>query len=133
MNFYEEYKKNTDDISIYYNHAWAEHQFKSRFYFDIGYNIDEKLLQNKIISSGYQYPRLKDEFWSVKSIKGYWPNERRGDSKFQIKLLTTNQGYNLLDTPYKVLWSYINPKKFHFSSLSLIWARNQICAIGSKK
>jgi len=132
LNFYEEYKKNTDDISIYYNHAWAEHQFKSRFYFDIGYNIDEKLLQNKIISSGYQYSRLKDEFWSVKSIKGYWPNERRGDSKFQIKLLTTNQGYNLLDTPYKVLWSYINPKKFHFSSLSLIWARNQICAIGSK-
>ncbi len=132
LDFYEEYQRNTQDISIYYEHILAEQKFESRFYFDIGYNINEKLLQNKIISDGYQYPKLSEEFWSIKSIKGYWPNERKAGSKFQIKLLTTNQGYNLLDTPYKVLWSYINPKKFHFSSLPLIWARNQICAIGSK-
>jgi hypothetical protein len=132
LDFYEEYQRNTQDISIYYEHILAEQKFKSRFYFDIGYNINEKLLQDKIISDGYQYPKLSDEFWSIKSIKGYWQNERNEGSKFQIKLLTTNQGYNLLDTPYKVLWSYINPKKFHFSSLPLIWARNQICAIGSK-
>ncbi len=132
LDFYEEYKRNTEDISVYYEHSLAQKRFGSRFYFDIGYNINEKFLQKEVIYKGYQYPKLVDEFWTIKLNKGYWPNERKKDSKFQIKLLTTNQGYNLLDTPYKILWSYINPKKFHFSSLPLIWARNQICAIGSK-
>ncbi len=132
LDFYEEYQRKTQDISIYYEHILAEQKFGNRFYFDIGYNINEKLLQNRNISNGYRYPKLNEEFWSIKSIKGYWPNERSEGSKSQIKLLTTNQGYNLLDMPHKILWAYINPKKFHFSSLPLIWARNQICAIGSK-
>jgi len=130
--FYGAYKKNTEDTSIYYNHVLATIKFKTKFYFDIGYNIDEKiLLDNKSGHNDYVYPRLDDNFWSVLSVKGYWPNEKENNSKFKIKLLTTNQGYNLLASPYKILWSYINTKNFYFSSLPLIWARNQICAIGS--
>jgi len=131
LDFYEEYKHNTDDIAIYYEHSFAEQKFGSKFYFDIGYLIDEKLLQDKFIPNGYQYPKINENYYSINYIKGYWPNERTGKDKFSIKLLTTNQGYNLLDCPHRILWSYINTKKFHFSSLPLIWARNQICAIGS--
>jgi len=131
LDFYEEYKGNTDDISIYYEHIFAEQKFKSRFYFDIGYNIDEKLLQNRVITDNYQYPKLDEKFYSIKSVRGYWPNERNENSKFQIKLLTTNQGYNLLDSKYKVIWSYNNTTKFFFTDLPIIWARNKILGIGS--
>lgn len=131
LDFYEEYKKNTEDISIYYHHATAELKFGNRFYFDIGYNINEKLLQEEMVCGGYQYPKLDDKTFSIKSFKGHWPNERK-TGNLQIKLLTTNQGYSLLDSPYKILWSYINTKRFHFSLLPLIWARNQICGIGSQ-
>ena len=37
-----------------------------------------------------------------------------------------------MDSKYKILWSYANSKIFHFTSLPVIWARNQICAIGSQ-
>jgi len=131
LDFYDIYKKNTDSIVVYYNHILAEQKFKSKFYFDIGYDINEKLLQSDEIIGSYQFPSL-NETWLIASNKGYWPNDRKKNSKFSIKLLTTNQGYNLLDMPHKVLWSYINPKKFYFSSMPLIWARNKICAIGSK-
>ena len=132
LDFHEVYKKNTDNISVYYEHSFAKQKFGNRFYFDIGYEINEKLLQEKFIPDGYQYPKINGNYYLIHSIRGYWANKRNENSKFKIKLLTTNQGYNLLDCPHKILWSYINPNRFHFSSLPLIWARNQICAIGSK-
>ncbi|MBI3956121.1 N-6 DNA methylase [Candidatus Gottesmanbacteria bacterium] len=129
IDFLEEYKAKTNDLSEYYTHSLADFHYKSNFYFDIGYEINEKLLLQE--PSVYKYPKLDINF-SVKKWRGFWPNERNKNSRYFIKLLTTNQGHNLLDSPFKVLWSYINPNKFHFSSEPLIWARNQICAIGSK-
>jgi len=132
LNFYEAYQRNTNDISIYYEHILAERKFGSRFYFDIGYNIDEKLLQDRVITDSYQYPKLNEKFYSIQSIRGYWPNERNKGSKFQIKLLTTNQGYNLLDSKYKIIWSYNNTTRFFFTGMPVIWARNKILGIGSE-
>jgi len=134
LDFYETYKKITESISIYYNHALAQHNFKSRFYFDIGYNIDETNLQNKPVEKthNYEYPKISKKYYSIRERKGYYPNIRTGGSKLKIKLLKNNQGYNLLDSEYKIIWSYINFDKFHFTLTPVIWARNQICGIGSK-
>lgn len=130
IDFLEEYRTKTNDFSEYYSHSFADLRYKNNFYFDIGYEINEKLLLQE--HSDYKYPKLDNNFFSIKKWKGFWPNDKNKSSRYFIKLLTTNQGYNLLDSPYKVLWSYINPNKFYFSSEPLIWARNQICAIGSK-
>jgi hypothetical protein len=130
LSLYEEYNRNSEDLAFYYDHALAKTQFKDSFYFDIGYEINERLLTKE--PSDYKYPKLDKNYYLVHSFKGYWHNDRNKTSKFFIKLLKTNQGYNLLNSPHKILWSYINPDKFHFSSQPLIWARNQICAIGSK-
>lgn len=132
LDFYEEYKRITDGVSIYYTHLLAEQKFGNRFYFDIGYNIDEKILQHEIISDGYQCPKLNEKFYSIKSVGGYWPNERNKDSNFQIKLLTTNQRYHLLDSKYKIIWSYNNTTRFFFTDMPVIWARNKILGIGSE-
>ena len=134
LEFYEMYNRTTESISAYYNHALAEHNFKSKFYFDIGYNIDEKSVLDKPAErvANYQYPKFDKKYYSVKKIKGYYPDVRSGRSRFKIKLLKNNQAYHLLDSDYKIIWSYINFNKFHFTSTPIIWARNQICGIGSK-
>ena len=132
LDFYEEYKENTDDVSIYYKHVLAEPQFKNKFYFDSGYSIDEKRLLKDVPNEKYfYYPKLKANFWTVKDYRGYWTDLRKGNSPLVIKLRQANQGYHLLDSKQKIIWSYTNPSKFHFTSMPVIWARNQICAIGS--
>lgn len=133
LDFFEHYKKNTDDISIYYTHTQAKHYFNSEFYFDSGYNIDErKLSEIPIGKKNYLYPQLDKAFWTIKLRRGFWPDIRNGKSPMTIRLRQANQGYSLLDSAYKIIWSYTNPHRFHFTSLPLIWARNQICAIGSE-
>jgi hypothetical protein len=132
IDFYEEYKSKTENISIYYDHTWANHQFKSGFYFDIGYGIDEKEILEKEEKGLLLYPKLNKKYWTIKESRGYWPDDRTGKSKFEIKLLQANQGYNLLDSKYKIVWSYANPSRFHFTFKPVIWARNQNCSIGSE-
>lgn len=128
--YYDLYGRNTDDFKIYYDHQLSNQFFNSNFIFDIGYHIDEKKLIPNRSGEYYGYPKLENN-WLIHSFRGYWPNDRKGGSGYKIKLLKTNQGYQLLDCQHKILWSYINSDRFVFSSLPLIWARNQICAIGS--
>jgi len=133
LDFYEEYQRNTQDISIYYEHILAEQKFGSRFYFDSGYSIDErKILKERPNEEYYYYPKLNNKFWTIKDHRGFWLNVRSGNSPLVIKLRQANQGYNLLDSKYKIIWSYANPNRFYFTDLPVIWARNQICAIGSR-
>jgi type I restriction-modification system DNA methylase subunit len=132
LDFYEVYTKSCESIAIYYEHALAKHQFKSTFYFDSGYSIDEKkILPEAPGGEYYLYPRLNNTIWTIREFRGFWPNIRKGKSPNLIRLRQANQGYNLLDSPHKIIWSYINPQRFHFTSLPVIWARNQICAVGS--
>lgn len=133
IKLYESYQANTLNINIYYEHLPARHHFNSTFCFDSGYSIDEKRLLLKPPEGDYYlYPKIQHHLWNINKWRGFWPNIRTGTSPLKIKLRQANQGYSLLDSKYKILWSYANPKKFHFSSLPLIWARNQICAIGSQ-
>ena len=131
---YKEYNKN-DKMEIYYNHKIAESKFGSRFYFDGGYSIDERNVLNQPENRDiiyYRFPKLNDNFWTIKDTSGYWPNIRKGNSKLVINLRECNQGYNLLDSKYKLIWSYNNTTRFFFTDLPLIWARNKILGIGTE-
>jgi len=129
ISFYATYNA-SEDICLYYDHKLAKVNFKSNFYFDGGYSIDER---NRFSSqSDYIYPKLNDKFYTVKENNGYWPNIRDDKKNANyIGLRQGNQGYNLLDQKHKILWSYANSHRFHFTSLPVIWARNQFNAIGS--
>jgi hypothetical protein len=133
LDFYDAYKQLTHNISIYYEHILAQREFKTKFYFDSGYSIDEKMmLVEEPKKDYYLYPKINNNMWTIKEFRGYWPNIREKNSPYFIKLRQANQGYNLLDSPHKIIWSYINPQRFHFTSSPVIWARNQLCAVGSK-
>jgi hypothetical protein len=133
LDFHDIYTENSQDIAIYYNHTMAELQFKSKFYFDSGYSIDEKKISQSRMDSvlNYLYPKLKNTYWTIKEFRGFWPNVRIDKSSMTIKLRQANQGYKLLDSTHKIVWSYANPQRFHFTSTPVIWARNQMCSIGS--
>lgn len=133
LNFMKDYKQNTEDICIYYNYVWAEQKFKSKFYFDGGYSIDEKLLLDKesLDNESYVVPKLNNKFWLIIEKEGFWPNIRKkGDKRF-IDLRQGNQGYNFLDSKYKIIWSYNKTDRFFFTDKPVIWARNKILGIGS--
>lgn len=133
-SFYKEYKSRTQAISVYSEHKYSELNFKSKFYFDGGYGIDEKKFLDKPIEGmkNYKAPKLDDKFMSIKSFLGYWP-DIKDDPKNDmfIKLRQGNQAYYFLDTKYKVIWSYNNTTKFFFSDEPIIWARNKYLGIGS--
>jgi len=133
LYFYEEYKRNADDISIYYNHALAEYQFKSKFYFDGGYSFKEKYLLDSSKNDKFYYksPHLIPRYFTIKEFNGFWPNIRDKKSRFSIQLRQANQGYNLLDSKYKIVWSTKNAQKFHFTDDNVIWANIRLSGIGS--
>jgi len=133
-DFYEEYKNSSGDIGLYYEHKRADREFGIRFYFDSGYSIDERRVLEKPVEGklNYRFPRLGSKRWRINKYKGYWPNIRSGNSPLVIELRQANQGYNLLDSRYKVIWSYMNPNRFYFCDTPVLWPRNQICAIGSE-
>jgi hypothetical protein len=131
--FASKYISMTEDMSNYYLHSKATKLFNSKFYFDSGYGIDEKLMLNeKPNGFNYLYPKINNDLFTIKYAKGFWPDARSANLKMSINLRQANQGYNLLDSKYKIVWSYANPNKFFFADLPIIWARNQYCAIGSE-
>jgi len=133
VDFIKEYRKITDDISIYYNHAWAEHHFKNRYYFDGGYSINEE----KVISSpldgelNYLYPKLDNNYFAIKRKIGFWPNIRDKNKNNFIQLRQGSQGYNFLDAKYKIIWSYNKTDRFYYTDQPVIWARNKYLGIAS--
>ena len=132
IDIYNEYLKNSQDIDIYYNHEKSKEIFNSSFYFDSGYDINEKLiLKTKPRENALIYPKLNNHFFYITDILGYWKDSRDKDDKYYIKLRQANQKYNLLDSKYKIIWSYINPDRFYFTDKSVIWARNRYCSIAS--
>lgn len=129
INFISEYNKNLNS-NIYYDHKLANQNFKSQFFYDGGYAIDEK--QKLKEKDFYIYPKINNNLYSIQCASGYWPDERKNskDKNF-IALRQGNQDYYFLDSTYKVIWSYANPKRFFYTDKKVIWARNQFCGIGS--
>ena len=126
----QNYTDNSNSLSEYYMHIEAEAIYKSRFYFDGGYGIDESLMLN--VKSDYMYPKVNNHYYTLKDIRGFWPNMRNKNDIYFIKMRQATQGYGLLDSPYKIVWSYAATKRFFFTDKKVIWARNQFEAIGSK-
>ena len=133
LDFYDMYTRTTESMSIYYTHTLSKYQFKDKFYFDGGYSIDERKLLDKPTFNVLNYgcPKLDDTFWTIRRVTGYWPNIRDKRNQMFIKLRQGNQRYNLIDSKYKVLWSYNNTTRFFFTDIPVIWARNKFLGIGS--
>lgn len=131
LSFFENYKKN-ENISIYYQHSLSENIFNSKFIFDGGYSINEKeRLYIEPDTDYYIYPKFQYPSFTKIIPNGYWLNHRNQEQTHYIGLRQGSQSYLLLDSKYKIVWSYTNLKHFYFTDKPIIWARNQFNAIGS--
>jgi len=118
LDFYKEYKKNSEDISIYYNHDLAEYYFKNRFYFDIGFSLKQKeVLKNN--SDGKCYELL--DFKNFYDYSRFIPTTYYPKTKAKIKLTKNSQGYITLKQKHKIVWSVKNPKRFHFTERNIVF------------
>lgn len=127
LDFREEYKKNTDDISMYYNHATAEHYFKSRFYFDGGGNLKKNLMTGDSNDSFevFDYKNNNYQNLTVSKSGRYYPKN------VKIDFPQGSQGIPVFQQRYKIIWRTRDLKKFQFSGRDLILDGNQSLIISS--
>ncbi|MCJ7508549.1 MAG: Eco57I restriction-modification methylase domain-containing protein [candidate division Zixibacteria bacterium] len=130
LDFYDDYKKNSEDISIYYNHAWAEQKFKSKFYFDIGFSLMPKeVKKNEDSIELYELLDFKTFYGYSRFIPTvYYPKD-----KTKIKLTQNNQGYITLEQKYKIVWSIKNPDRFCFTDHPIIFYMGKASIICSNR
>ncbi|MFZ2969777.1 MAG: hypothetical protein WA063_01370, partial [Minisyncoccia bacterium] len=128
LDFYETYKRNTDDIYIYYDHVWANQNLKSKFYFD----------------RGLKYPKNKIQKISQADENFYYiaENNKNGFRSFANDKIISG---NLLDFPfgsqgeivykqkYKVLWSYINYDRFRYTDDKIVIDYNSVLISSDNK
>lgn len=132
LDFHEEYKKNSEDISVYYNHAIAEHFFKNRFYFDIGFVLDSKNILEKDDGDNYSMLNFRNfQNYSKFISTEYYPKNNK-----LIKLTQNSQGLDVLEQKYKIVWSIKNPQKFYFTDIPIIFnmgAASVVCSNNKKE
>jgi len=116
LDFYNEYKKNSDDMAIYYEHKRAENQFKNRFYFDKGLVYPK----NKIIDA----TKIKTGtgFYLVKLNHNKYLTEilARGVLKNDVNIPHGSQGFKVFERKYKIIWSYMNYDHFYFADKNIM-------------
>jgi hypothetical protein len=129
LDFYDEYKRKTDDISIYYSHAWAEHQFKSKFYFDGGGNITENKITNNNIGTyeifDYKNNDYKKFTITTNNSGKYYPKNGK------ITFPQGSQGIKVFQQKYKIIWRTKNTPKFQFCDKEILLVSNQSLTITS--
>jgi hypothetical protein len=128
LDFYETYQRNTQDISIYYDHISAEQKFGNKFYFDGSFNIPTQDIQPQKIDGDYwEIPFLKSTGFKVKT-KGVYPKSKK------IKIAQGSQGMIMLNTNHKVIWRYVNPDKFFYIEGKNVFPRfQQFCIASNEK
>jgi len=127
VNFYEEYCKNTEDLSIYYEHKLAEIKFGNRFYIDGGNKFDKNLItENSDNEDNYEIVDNVDEnLFSLSKSHHYY------SIKNDIKYVHGAQGIDTYLNKYKVVWRKLFFGKFHFSERKLILHSNNYLGIFS--
>lgn len=129
LQLQEQYVANSESLAQYYDHKLAKQQWGSNFYFDPGYMVDYQKADKT--TGKYVIPRLGSTCWLGETY-GYWHDfSDDPHSPHYIRLRQSNQGYELLHTHHKIVWSYSNPQRFHYIAGNKVLIRFQEMAIGS--
>lgn len=129
IELYNEYKINSNDINIYYDHILAKQKFGSKFFFDGSFNIPTKEIQKEKIKDldYWEIPYLKSNGYKI-TVDGYYPKNK------EIKIAQGSQGKIVLNTNYKIIWRYNNPDKFYYIEGNNILPRfHQYCIASNNK
>ncbi len=129
IDFYEEYQRQTRDISIYYEHILAENKFGSRFYFDKGLVFPKSAIKenSEVIQNDY-YALIDTE------KNTYTLNESAlVVAKSDISIPHGSQGFNVYAKKYKIIWSYMNYDRFRFTDKKVMISFNYVIISSDNK
>jgi type I restriction-modification system DNA methylase subunit len=111
LKFYEYYKKNSEDLSCYYEHKKARERFMDEFYFDGSVNVLKKDIIIDNIKDSLFVPKMKKNFFNVGNLGFY-------QVKNKIKQAHGSQGFDLvLNGNFKIIWKYIGFDGFYYSNI----------------
>jgi len=116
LDFYEEYQKNTQDISIYYDHNLAEQKFGSKFYFDKGLVFPKNAIKERLLDKAGDFFDLIDLEKNKYSVKTIGQIVEKKD----IKIPHGSQGLEVFTKRYKIIWRYMNYDHFYFSDKNIM-------------
>jgi len=129
LDFYDEYMKVTEDISVYYNHILAKMKFSSIFFFDRGVKYPKDKIK--------PLSELTDvEFYNIASKNKGVFFQKKSNLGIDRKLLDFpfgSQGEEVFRKKYKILWSYVNYDKFRFSDEKLVLDYNTVLISSDNK
>jgi len=129
LDFYEEYQRNTNDISIYYKHILAEQKFGNRFYFDRGLKYPKNKINNDLKNNN-----SKKYFIAINNKKGL--KTLASQDFIDNQLLDFpfgSQGEIVYKQKYKIVWSYINYDCFRFSEEDIMINYNNVLISSDNK
>lgn len=120
LDLWEEYKTNTEGISVYYTHTLAQERFGSSFYFDRGLKFPKsKIIRSQQSQDGYFIEaHHKFGFKSFASPNFVYAN--------LLDFPFGSQGEIVYKQKYKIVWSYINYDRFRFSDDNVVIDYNHV-------
>jgi hypothetical protein len=127
IDFENEYKNNSEDFEMYYNHQLAVQYFNHKFYIDGGVKLDENFIkQEKANEEDYEIVDNVD-------VNTYFLSKNQAFYNLQdpVKLIQGGQGMIVFKHKYKIIWRKLFAKYFHFTDRDLILDGNNYLGIFS--
>jgi len=113
VNFLKSYKKNSVDLSVYYNHKLAKEHFGDIFYFDAGFSLEKDKYSTEKLENAYKLVFIENNNYLLKT-HNYYPKTDK------IDVPQGSQGLKCLEKKYKIIWrkTFAGKTKFNFCDLS---------------
>jgi hypothetical protein len=121
---YKAYQASSRSIEAYYDHDKAEAEFGTRFYFDKGLVFPKNQVRDD----------PEGEFLLMKNSKSYSPVlTGKSIDRSDIRLPDGSQGIELFKLKHKIVWSYMNPNGFKFTSENIMLDFNWVLIASNNK
>lgn len=124
-----QYKFNTENLSKYYLHTVAQHEFGSRFYFDGGLKLKEDKITNINKQGDFNVFNPKTNNYDRYTLNGLDLFYNRQEPLIVVQ---GSQGIEVFNNLYKIIWTTRFKNKFQFvKNKNLILNGNQSLIIAS--
>jgi len=128
-DFFKDYNKK-ENLDIYRLEENSKKYFKSTFYFDKGLVFPKnKIYKSNSGETDHNYFNLIESNTNKYNVLITENIIRKKD----IRLPKGAQGFKVYERKYKIIWKYMNPKRFHFSNNNIMINHNWILISSDNK
>lgn len=117
LEFIEKYKSNSESFDVYRLFENSVPRYKDKFYFDVGFILDDKNILAEKKNDEYEILDFKNfiGYSNFKATKFYPKNNQL------IELTRSNQGFITLEPQYSIVWRIKNTTGFKLTNRPIIF------------